>query len=63
MRFARTAAVAAALLALPLQAWAAPKEGDIAPEIVVSEQVQGEKFTSLKALRGRVVIIDFYGLW
>ena len=58
------ALAATALLVSPLRADAAePKKSEMAPEFGFEEQIQGLKFTNLKALRGKVVVIDFFGNW
>ena len=55
----------AALVAAP--ASATPNGGDLdgeqAPDINVAEWVRGNRGTSLKALRGKAVLIEFFATW
>jgi len=59
------ALVAAVTLASPRAARADFKswKGETPPEISSATQVQGDRVTDLKSLRGRLVALQFFATW
>lgn len=64
----RSALIALAALGLLSPAWAQEDEGvtegQLAPEIAATEWLNaGEKPPTLESLRGKVVVLYFWGIW